>query len=181
MRAGVFLDRDGVLNVPEFKDGRSFAPKNLENFILYPDAISSVKRLHSAGFLVIIVTNQPDVGMKLLSQKTIEQMHDILRSSMPIDRIEVCFDSRDVLNNRLKPSPDMIVNAAKEMKIDLNLSFMIGDRASDITAGVVAGCKHSIFIDRGYTSEKAPNQQSFTTYNLKSAVDWLLAKSNINK
>jgi D-glycero-D-manno-heptose 1,7-bisphosphate phosphatase len=58
----VFLDRDGVLTVPEFRDGRSFAPRRLEDFRLYDDAREATSLLKEAGFRLVVVTNQPDVG-----------------------------------------------------------------------------------------------------------------------
>src|SRR5215831_18511064 len=67
LRPAVFLDRDGVIVVPEFRDGRSFAPRRLEDFRLYPDAAASLQKLKQAGFLLAVVTNQPDVGDGLIA------------------------------------------------------------------------------------------------------------------
>jgi hypothetical protein len=61
-RKAIFLDRDGVIVVPEFRDGRSFAPRSLEDYRFYPQAPAALSRLKSAGYLLIVVTSQPEVG-----------------------------------------------------------------------------------------------------------------------
>ena len=85
----VFLDRDGVLAVPEFRDGRSFAPRRVVDFRLYEDAAASVARLKAAGFTTVVVTNQPDVGDGLVELSVVEEMHRIMAEALPVDAIEV--------------------------------------------------------------------------------------------
>ena len=87
--SAIFLDRDGVLNIPEFRCGRSFAPKFFENFNLYPDALAATERLVKAKFRLFVVTNQPDVGMGLVAESEITRMHKFLLSNLPIEAIEV--------------------------------------------------------------------------------------------
>ena len=69
MKKAIFLDRDGVLSKTLLIDGKSFAPRNLKDFKLFFDAVESTKKLKSAGFMIFVVTNQPDVGKKLISKK----------------------------------------------------------------------------------------------------------------
>ena len=133
----MFLDRDGVISVPEFRDGRSFAPIRLADFRLYPEAAVAVARLRSAGFLVIVVTNQPDVGAGLVARETIEAMHAKLQEAAPVDDIEVCFETRAQASERRKPGPGMLLDAAAKWSIDLGASYMVGDRAGDRVAQVV--------------------------------------------
>src|SRR5215831_9959330 len=90
----VFLDRDGVLVIPEMRDGRSYAPRSLADFRLYPDAKDALARLRSAGYFLVVVTNQPDVGKGLISQSTLDQMHDRIRKELCVDRIEVCVHTQ---------------------------------------------------------------------------------------
>ena len=66
MKKAIFLDRDGVLSKTSLVNGKSFAPRNLRDFKLYSDSTQSVKKLKSIGFMVFVVTNQPDVGKKLI-------------------------------------------------------------------------------------------------------------------
>jgi len=66
-RAAVFLDRDGVLVRAEVRDGKSYAVRRLEDFRLLPGAAEAVRTLRDHGFLIIVVTNQPDIGNGLVA------------------------------------------------------------------------------------------------------------------
>lgn len=170
----MFLDRDGVLTVPSFRDGRSFAPLRLDEFRLYPNAKEAVVRLKAQGFLVIVATNQPDVTTGKLSQKTLDEMHQRLVGAMPIDAIEVSFATRAAPDRRRKPEPGMLLDAAQKWDIDLGQSYMVGDRASDVACGEAAGCR-TVFIDLGYTAETSPATQNATVKDLGEAVEWICA------
>ncbi len=74
-RAAVFLDRDGVLNRPVIRNGRPHPPASLEQFELYEDVADGCARLKAAGFLLVVITNQPDVGRGLQRRETVEAMH----------------------------------------------------------------------------------------------------------
>lgn len=181
MRRAVFLDRDGVISVPEFRDGRSYAPRHVDDFHIYPDAAAAVARLRGAGFLVIVVTNQPDVGAGLVVADVVEAMHRDMRKAVPVDDIEACFETRAQATPRRKPAPGMLLDAAAKWDIDLASAYMVGDRASDIEAGLRAGCRASVFVDRGYASEPDPSGQAVRVANLKEAVDWILAQGETSK
>lgn len=169
----VFLDRDGVLNIPKFRNGRSYAPRQLERFILYPEAANAILSLKKIGFIIIVVTNQPDVGAGLLDQSVVEAMHDQLRRTIAIDDIEVCFETQDQATELRKPGIGMLRNSASKWNLDLAQSYLIGDRWSDVQAGLKAGCT-TIFIDRGYTKEQLPVEQAATVFSLGEAASWIL-------
>ena len=175
----VFLDRDGVLNIPEFRNGRSYAPRQLEFFMLYPEAPNAVLLLKKAGFITIVVTNQPDVGAGLLNQSVIEAMHNQLRKTVAIDDIEVCFETQDRATERRKPGIGMLRNSELKWNIDLAQSYLIGDRWSDVQAGLEAGCT-TVFIDRGYTEEQLPVEQAATVFSLGEAVSWILQHEKLS-
>jgi D-glycero-D-manno-heptose 1,7-bisphosphate phosphatase len=152
-RRAVFLDRDGVLNRPLLRDGRPYPPATVEEFALYEDALSGCRRLKEAGFLLVVVTNQPDVGRGRQDRLTAEAINKKLIHAIPlIDRIEVCFHAGEgygeVCDCR-KPKPGMLRRAAAELGIDNEASYMIGDRWRDIDCARAVGC-YAIFIDRGY-------------------------------
>ncbi len=92
--AAVFLDRDGVLVVPEFRDGRSYAPTTLEAFRLYGSAARELGRLKEAGYLLVVVTNQPDVGRGVIAPSVLEAMHRRLAAELPIDLIRGLYSRR---------------------------------------------------------------------------------------
>lgn len=171
-RRAVFLDRDGVLTVPEFRNGRSYAPRRLEDFRLYPDAVKSVQDLKAAGFVVIVVTNQPDVGAGLVDIGVVEEMHRRLRNAVAVDDIEVCYETHEQATERRKPGAGMLRDAARTWAIDLSASYLVGDRASDVEAARRAGCT-ALFIDLAY-EEPLPVAQAATVGSLREAADWIL-------
>ena len=118
LRPAVFLDSDGVIVVPEFRDGRSFAPKRLEDFRLYPEAAASLKKLKQAGFVLAVVTNQPDVGNGLVDCAEVDAMHEIITRELPVDAIKACFHRQTDDCNCRKPKPGMLLEAAGEVGAD---------------------------------------------------------------
>lgn len=173
----VILDRDGVLTIPHFRSGRSYAPRRLEDFQLYADAAGSVAALKRAGFVVAVATNQPDVGAGLIEPDVIEAMHRRLRDELAIDDIEVCYDTREQAvedpGERRKPGPGMLIDISRKWNIDLTASYMVGDRDSDMLAGRRVGCT-CVFIDRGYTAEPRPTGHAAAVASLDEAARWIL-------
>ncbi len=175
MVKAVFLDRDGVIVVPEFRDGRSFAPRRLRDLELYPDARDCLTRLKKAGYGLIVVTNQPDVGHGHISLETVEAMHREILDQLPVDLIKVCYHKPGEGCRCRKPKPGMLLDAASEFKIDLSRSIMVGDRASDVMAGLAAGCK-TVLIDHGYAETNLENP-TFVATSLVEATNWILSNS----
>ena len=169
----VFLDRDGVLVRPDFRDGRSFAPTTLDDFSILPEARPCLDRLKSAGFRLIVVTNQPDVGAGRVTREVVVSMHDQLCAALPVDDVRVCFHTRDDACDCRKPLPGMLTQAARDNAIDLSASVMVGDRASDIIAGEAAGC-HTAFIDLGYSAENPTTNADFVARTLGEVTEWIL-------
>lgn len=160
MKPAVFLDRDGTLNVQIVRDGKPYPPRNLAEFTLFDDVPSACRRLKAAGFLLVVATNQPDVGRGDQLQSEVEAMHARLREWIPqIDRVEVCYDpGRGEASRRRKPEPGMLLDAAAALGIDLGRSWMIGDRWRDVDCGKRAGVR-TVLIDWGYaeTLREAPD------------------------
>jgi D-glycero-D-manno-heptose 1,7-bisphosphate phosphatase len=168
----VFLDRDGVIVVPEFRDRRSYAPRRLEDFRLYPEARASLERLKAAGFIIVVVTNQPDIGKGLIAPATIDAMHRIMMQELPIDAVKTCIHTAAENCDCRKPKPGMLVAAAAELGIDFARSFMVGDRKSDIEAGRAVGCT-TIFVDLDY-EEPYPDKPDFVVRSIAQATDIIL-------
>lgn len=149
MNPAAFLDRDGVINAAVIHQGRPYPPATLEELHILPRVPEAVAALRSAGYRVIIVTNQPDVGKGTQSRAMVEAMHLHLQQLLPIDAIKVCYHvDRDNCECR-KPRPGMLLDAAAEFSLELGRSFMIGDRWRDIEAGRAAGCR-TVLIGTGY-------------------------------
>lgn len=169
----VFLDRDGVLCRSIVHNGKSYAPRRLEDFILMPNSQHSVMFLKQFGFKVIVVTNQPDIGNGLVTLEVIKAMHLKLYAKTMIDDIFLCAHRQDECCNCRKPKPGMLLAAAEKYNIDLSKSYMVGDRASDIESGQRAGCR-TIFIDRHYNEARSVHADA-TVKSLQSAVKYILA------
>jgi D-glycero-D-manno-heptose 1,7-bisphosphate phosphatase len=128
--------------------------------------------LKQAGFLLIVVTNQPDVARGTTQKEVVEAINSSLASKLPIDEFFTCFhDNVDDCECR-KPKPGALLAAAEKHGIDLAASFMVGDRWRDIEAGYRAGCQ-TLFIDYGY-DEKQPDQFDFKVSSLLEAATEIL-------
>ena len=172
----VFLDRDGVINHPVVRDGLPFPPDGVEEFTIYDDVPAGCARLKAAGFLLVVATNQPDVGRGTQSRATVEAIHAAMRTALPdLDRVEVSYDpggSGSPAAPRRKPAPGMLLDAADALGISLPDSCMVGDRWRDIDCGHAAGCR-TVFIDRGY-QETLRQPPDFTVGSFAEAVEVIL-------
>lgn len=168
----VFLDRDGVLIRSQLRNGRPVAPWALSQFQLLEGVSGACARLKQAGYLLIVVTNQPDVARGTLRQEVVESINALLRERLPIDDLQVCYhDEADRCSCR-KPQPGLIVAASVKWGINLSASFLVGDRWHDIEAGQRAGCR-TVFIDYAYREAK-PRSPDYRAGSLADAVDWMV-------
>ena len=174
MNRAVFLDRDGVINRPVVRNGKPFPPVTVDEFELLPGIPEACARLRAAGYLLILATNQPDVGRGTLAREIVEAMHQKMTALVSMDRVEVCYDpGQGVPSKFRKPAPGMLLRAAAELGIDLAQSWMVGDRWRDIDCGSRAGCR-TVFIDWGY-DEELRAQPDFRVANLAEAAAVILA------
>ena len=172
MRA-VFLDRDGVVTRAIVREGRPYPPEHLEQVELDPDAEAALSQLHSADYLVILITNQPDVARDTQDRRVVEEINAYVCAHLRIDDCFVCYhDDCDACDCR-KPRPGMLLRAAERHGIDLGRSFMIGDRWRDIEAGRAAGCC-TVWIDHGYLEKLPANLADARVASLHDAVAWIL-------
>ena len=180
-RRAVFLDRDGVINRAAIRNGLPHPPLRAEEFELYDDVATGCGRLKAANFLLVVITNQPDVARGMQSREAVEAMHFKMRSMLPfLDRIEVCYHAGERYGERCdcrKPRPGMILQAAAELKIDLGASYVIGDRWRDIDCARAAGCR-AIFIEHGY-EESLREAPDFTVAKFGDAVNALLRDARV--
>jgi D-glycero-D-manno-heptose 1,7-bisphosphate phosphatase len=174
MKRAVFLDRDGVINRAIVREGKPFPPANMAQLEVLPGVEEALSKLHAAGFLLIVVTNQPDVARGTAKREDVEGINAHLSSLLPIDSFKTCYhDGVDGCQCR-KPLPGALLDAAKEYQIDLSKSFMVGDRWRDIEAGSAAGCK-TFFINYRY-SEPMPETPDFIVSSLLEAKKIILGE-----
>jgi len=177
MRRAVFLDRDGVINHALARDAKPYPPTSLGEFQIIPGVGAACAKLKQAGFLLVVATNQPDVGRGTLKRETVETIHLEMCRQLPIDRVEVCYHPGQGASDCdcRKPKPGMLLRAARELGIDLGQSWMVGDRWRDVDCGHAAGCR-TVFIDCGY-SEELRQKPHFSAGNLAEAADIILRES----
>ena len=167
MKKAIFLDRDGILNKPIIIKGKPYAPTIIKDFTINYKFLTVTKYLKSLNYLLIMVTNQPDVNKKIITKKFINEINNKLKKYFLLDDIYTCFSANDK-NFRRKPNPGMLFEAQQKWDINMQKSYMIGDRKKDIDAGVRAGVK-TIFLDKGYKETK-PNNFNFKIKSLKKII-----------
>jgi D-glycero-D-manno-heptose 1,7-bisphosphate phosphatase len=174
LRPAVFLDRDGTLNAAVVRDGRPYPPATVAEIALLPGVAEGCARLKAAGYVLVVITNQPDVGRGTQSQVVVQDIHTELRRLLPIDCIEVSYDSgrENPPSPYRKPAPGLVLRAARELGLDLVRSWMVGDRWRDVDCGRNAGCR-TVFIDHGY-AEALHARPDFTVRDFTEAVEVIL-------
>ena len=174
MRRAVFLDRDGVINRAIVRDGKPYPPTSIVELKILPGVHEALQKLHDAKYLLVVVTNQPDVARGTAKREDVELMNAFLLSELPIDDFKTCYHDNDDKCSCRKPLPGALIEAAQEHNIDLSKSFMVGDRWRDVEAGASAGCK-TFFINYRYAEQK-PDAPDFIVSSLLEAKKIILGE-----
>ena len=170
MKRAVFLDRDGVIIRTDVRDGKPYAITAYEDLDILDGAPGAIDRLKEAGFVMIVVSNQPDVAAGKVARDVVEAINATLMEKLSLDEIKTCYDSAAPC---YKPQPGMLLEAAGDHEIDLGQSYMVGDRWRDIGAGKAAGCV-TVFIDCEYR-EQAPDSPDHIVRDIGEAADLILS------
>ena len=137
----VFLDRDGIINRAIVHEGKPYPPIRLEDVEVLSGAITSLQRLAGCGYVLIGITNQPDVARGTQSREAVEAINRLIQSQLPIREIFVCYhDNVDDCDCR-KPKDGLFVKAQADVSIVFEKSWMIGDSESDM----IPAYKHNIY------------------------------------
>jgi len=188
----VFLDRDGVINELVYyqEQGIIDSPFTVAQFKLLPSVGEAINRLHETGYKVVLVSNQPGIAKEHMSEETFDRIRQKMKAELAkkgsfLDGEYYCFHHPEAIVERLKadcecrkPKPGSLLQAAKEMGIELFQSWMIGDGLSDIQAGKSAGTR-TIIIGKmkcelcHLMDEENARPDSITT-NLTEAVQSIL-------
>jgi D-glycero-D-manno-heptose 1,7-bisphosphate phosphatase len=177
VKRAAFLDRDGVLNPMRQNGGGWRAPLALDEFAPYPWAAECVARLKAAGWPVLVVTNQPEIGTRELDPRVLETMNERLRREVGVDAIYVCpHVDADGCDCR-KPKPGLLLQAAREWDVDPGLSFMVGDRWRDVDAGRAAGCATILVAG----PVEGPAQPDYRAGDLRDAVTTILRRKGAER
>lgn len=155
MYRGIFLDRDGVINelIYYAEHGVVDSPFTAEQFRLLPGVCEAINKFHELGFKVIIASNQPGIAKGYFSQETFDKIRkkmndELAKEGASLDGEYYCFHHPEAKVEKLKvncgcrkPEPGLLLEAAKNLNIDLPQSWMIGDGLTDVKAGKSAGCQ----------------------------------------
>ena len=179
----VFLDRDGTLNVDP---GYLGEPNKVQLFPEVGEALSLLKNDHR--FLLIVVSNQSGVARGLITKDQVDSVNSrinflLSEFNVVIDAFYYCpfhpdFNDQKSVKCR-KPSPEMILNAAKDFNIDLSKSYLVGDSVSDILCGINASVK-TILVQTGEGKDSLSilhndnNFPSFVAENILDAANFII-------
>ncbi len=172
-RPAIFLDRDGIINQAVVRAGKPYPPASLSELELIPGAIDSLKKLADAGYVLIGITNQPDVARGTQTREVVETINSYIKTELPITEIFACYhDNQDDCPCR-KPKPGLILEGAKKFDIDLTKSWMVGDRWKDISAGQAAGLR-TVFVDYHYDETYSGPSADFIIENMAGLAEIVL-------
>jgi D-glycero-D-manno-heptose 1,7-bisphosphate phosphatase len=172
-RSAVFLDRDGVINGIRLRNGVPCPPASVQDLQILPGVAEALRALKARGYVLVVVTNQPDVARRSSTRESVESIHERISRELDVDAILTCFhDDGDDCDCR-KPRPGLLLRAAREFDLDVASSFMVGDRWRDLEAGARAGCR-TFYVDRGY-EERLPTSYDFRVGSLQEAAAMVVA------
>lgn len=178
MNRALFLDRDGILDELVFypSHGEWEAPRRVEDVRMIEGIREPLQRLADAGWLLFVVTNQPNVAKGKATREQVESVHDHIVQSLavPIAKSYQCFHQASDGCNCRKPSPHFLKEAAREFDVDLTQSWTVGDQDSDLLAGRNAGTSVALIEHRGSEHKRGQVEPDLRANDLGELVRVLL-------
>ena len=166
----VFLDRDGVLNRAIVRDGKPYPPTSLAELEIVVGAAGALSRLKTAGYGLVVVTNQPDVAAGRQRREVVESINAVLSAALPIDEVRVCYHDDAHRCGCRKPATGLLTEPPL---YDLASSIIVGDRWRDIEAGRRANLRATVLIEGHYDERYVTPHHAVDS--IEKAVDWILA------
>ena len=149
----VFLDRDGVLNKLVKRDGLLTSPRNLNELVL----INNLNKIKSYSFNksyeLVVITNQPDISRKFIKTNDLILIHNYIGEITGIKHFYFCPHEAKSFCSCRKPQPGLISQAAQELNLDLQKSFIVGDQKSDMLAGKKLGLIGIFVTNNNYETD----------------------------
>ena len=159
----VFVDRDGTINVNvEYLD-------DPDNFQMYPGVAEGIKLLRDKGFKIVVVTNQSGISRGFFTEETLEKIHkrmnkELLEKGATVDAIYYCPHHPEDKCNCRKPKTELFEKAIKDFDVDVNNSYIIGDRMLDIEAGSKMNLKTVLVPEKKDLVSKEMNESEYLRF-----------------
>jgi D-glycero-D-manno-heptose 1,7-bisphosphate phosphatase len=184
MFPAIFLDRDGVII-----ENRSDYVRDWSHVSIFPEAIHALSNSNLRNYKIVIVTNQSAVGRGIISLDTAKDINNriiniIRNQNGRVDEAYICPHGPEDHCDCRKPKPGLLLQAARELSLDLRRSWMIGDAWSDIQAGQSAGVRGTIIVKTGRGTDQLslPQPTNVMDYlvcgDLSQAMHTIIARDN---
>lgn len=182
MTRALFLDRDGILDELVFYENTAEweSPRALDDVRMIDGVTAPLRRFSDAGWLLVIVTNQPSAAKGKTTLEALHAVHERVVQSLgvPIARSYECFHHpRDGCACR-KPSPYFLREAARELGVDLAASWMVGDQDSDLACGRAAGCKVALIEHPASANKRGAIEPDLRVADLAALASALIPTSS---
>lgn len=169
MFPAIFLDRDGVII-----ENREDYVRDWSQVKILPEALDAIVNFqHKHHYRFIIVTNQSAIGRGLMSIEAARDINELLVKTIEarggkVHGVYLCPHTPEDRCNCRKPEPGMFFQAARDLSIDLNRSWMVGDAWSDLLAGQAAGLRDMILVQTGRGADQLsiPVPEKLTKYHI---------------
>ncbi|MBN1384992.1 MAG: HAD-IIIA family hydrolase [Elusimicrobia bacterium] len=173
----VFLDRDDTIN----EDMRYSA--DISKFKIYNNAVPAMRILSKAGYKIIIVTNQSGIARGYFTKDDADVLNKIVvekarEGGVVINGVYICPHHPDDKCSCRKPNTGMILKARKDLNIDIENSYVVGDAQSDIDLAKNAGAK-SVAVLTG-SAKKDVKGADYTAKDILDAANWIIKQENVN-
>ncbi len=169
-RPAIFLDRDGTLN----EDSGYLYERELWRWL--PHAVEALALFASKGYALVVITNQSGIARGYYTASAMHSLHDwvnaeLAKSHLVIDAFYHCPHHPQFSGpcTCRKPSPELLLKAAQELQLDVQHSYMIGDKMSDVQAGLAAGCTSYLIADQNAEREQNLPPKAFCVPSLWAA------------
>lgn len=171
-KKAVFLDRDGVIN-----EEKEYVHK-IKDFVFIQGVFKVVKKFNENGYYVFIITNQSGIGRGYYTENDFKVLNkwmlkEFEKSGAYINKVYYCPHSPNDNCSCRKPKPGMILEAIKEFNIDVNRSWLIGDKEDDILAAYNACIKNLVLVRSGHKIDENKTKANFIIDSITDIIDFI--------
>jgi len=174
MKKAIFLDRDGVINYE-----KEYLSK-VEDFEFIPGVLDACRQFVKLGYEIVVITNQSGIARGYYTMADFDKLSDWMKiqfkeNGSPLAGIYCCPHHPEITGpcDCRKPNPQMIIQAAKNHKLDLSQSILVGDKESDIGAGINAGIPTTFLITTGHDIDQNRTKATKVIHELKEVLPFL--------